>query len=193
MSDPREEASDPREEARSPREGRLDRLPDRLSLEGRIAHGVISGVLGAAVVAILFLVRDLVAGQPLWTPHALGSALFLRAAPAASPSVVLVLGYTIAHGAIFVALGLLAATLVPMIPRAGVAMRGALAALGLFALLEVTFALFTVLFAPDAASLQPRWVAGANLVAALAMATYLLAARGSLEHSGTPEMSWHPR
>lgn len=184
--------SDPREQTRS-HEGPLDRLPERLSVEGRLAHGVTSGVLGAAVVALIFLVRDLVAGQPLWTPHALGSALFLREAPAASPSVVLVLGYTAAHGAVFVALGLLAATLVPMAPRVGIATRGALTGLGLFALLEVTFALFTVLFAPDTASLQPRWVAGVNLVAAVAMAAYLVSARGSLERTDAGEISWHPR
>jgi len=41
-----------------------------------LRYGIPTGLVGAAVVAVFFLVVDLVAGQPLATPSALGATLF---------------------------------------------------------------------------------------------------------------------
>jgi hypothetical protein len=41
-----------------------------------VREAVVAGLLGAAAVAIWFLLLDLLRGQPFFTPAALGSALF---------------------------------------------------------------------------------------------------------------------
>lgn len=146
----------------------------------RILFGVRSGVLGAFVVAVVFLGVDLAAGRPLWTPHLLGSALFLREAPADAIRPVLVLGYTLTHGAVFVALGLLAASALPFLSRARARARApyVLGGLGLFVLMQIVFALFSAVFLPQGGPQLPiAWVSVANLAAAASMTAYL--ARGA--------------
>ena len=39
-------------------------------------EGIIAGTLGAATIALWFLVLDILAGHPLYTPNVLGIALF---------------------------------------------------------------------------------------------------------------------
>ena len=39
-------------------------------------EGIIAGTLGAATIALWFLVLDILAGRPLYTPNVLGTALF---------------------------------------------------------------------------------------------------------------------
>jgi len=167
--------------------GEVADLPKRLQLEPQIVHAIVSGLIGAFIVAVIFLVRDVLAGQALWTPHALGSALFLGEAPppvgspeAPTPNAVLVIGYTLVHGSVFVTLGLLATILVPASrfggrPALGAALTFAL----LFVLLNVVFTLFSAVFA-DGSGLQAAWVTIANLLAAGGISAYLTAARHSL-------------
>jgi len=142
-----------------------------------ILHGAASGVIGAFLVALLFLGLDFVLAKPFWTPHALGSALFLGEAPAAAPQPVLVLGYTVLHGAVFLSFGMLAAAALPLAP---VARRGRLAVLafgGLFVLLQGTFALLDALFVATVTEGLQLWaVTTANLLAAAGMAGYLVVA-----------------
>lgn len=141
------------------------------------ALGYVSGILGALVVAVFFFLVDLVEGTPLWTPTALGSALFrgeaLPEQAAWQPG--LVLGYTLLHGAVFMAWGALAAfllTLVPL-PRSGVAV-GAIASGALFVLFEVNFLVLARLFEPRLLeSLGAGRIALANLLAAGTMGLYL--------------------
>ncbi len=86
----------------------------------RVAReGVLGGVLGAAAVAIWFLLYDMAAGVPLRTPALLGAALFhgLRDASKLVISLPLVLEYTVVHGAAFVAFGLAAAGLLALADR----------------------------------------------------------------------------
>jgi hypothetical protein len=150
-----------------------------------LVHGVISGVIGAFLVQLLFLGIDLVMAQPFWTPHALGSALFLGESPAPSPQLVLVLGYTVLHGAVFVSVGMLAAATLPLVPVRRRLALGALTAVALFVVLEGIFALFDVLFvAPVAASPETWAVTLANVLAAVGMGGYLVAggvARSSID------------
>src|ERR1700685_801983 len=70
-------------------------------------EGVISGLLGALVVAVFYFVIDLSRGQPLMTPSVLGELLILHRpiTHAVDPAAIFI--YTIVHGAAFVALGML--------------------------------------------------------------------------------------
>ena len=66
-----------------------------------------TGFVGAATVALWFLLLDLFAGQPFFTPAALGSAIFLGASSPAEvqTTVGLVASYTVLHLAAFVVVG----------------------------------------------------------------------------------------
>lgn len=162
----------------------VEALPERVGASAWVVQGAASGVIGAFIVALLFLGFDAVQAQAFWTPHALGSALFLGEAPAAEPSPVIVLGYTIVHGAVFVSLGLLAAVLVPLLSGMSSLVRRAAVFVALFVALQVVFGLFEMLFADAVGVDLKTWtVATANLVAGLAMAGYLGAAARSLEEA----------
>jgi hypothetical protein len=76
-----------------------------------LREGVLAGLIGAAIVALWFLVYDLWRGQPLLTPTLLGTTIFYGpsnragAVVAAGP----VMGYTIVHLLAFVGFGIVAA------------------------------------------------------------------------------------
>lgn len=161
-------------------EGRVDAWP---------ATGIAAGVLGAAVVALFFLILDVLQGRPLWTPSALGSALLLgeRLLPDAAWRPALVLAYTATHGAFFVSFGSIAAFVVlsaEKLPRSRVAL-GIVIASALFACFEVAFVIFALVFAPGlVGELGAGQVAIANLLAAAAMSALLVAAATRREARG---------
>ena len=41
-------------------------------------EGIVAGILGAATIALWFLILDIFSGRPFYTPSLLGSALFHR-------------------------------------------------------------------------------------------------------------------
>jgi len=84
-----------------------------------VMRGLVTGLVGAVVVAAWFFVRDLVAGAPLHTPAALGSALLLGAAGPADVSVSLglVATYTVVHFAAFVVAGVALVALAEHVER----------------------------------------------------------------------------
>src|SRR3972149_2883913 len=67
--------------------------------------GIVPGLLGAAVVAIWFLIFDLGRGKPLLTPGLLGAAVFQGVTNPIGLEITPgnVLGYTLLHGLAFVA------------------------------------------------------------------------------------------
>src|SRR5215510_1278518 len=71
-----------------------------------LREGVVAGLLGASVVAAWFLAVDTIQGEPLRTPHLLGTT-FLRV-QAGAPAVI---AYTIVHGVAFGIFGIVAAIL----------------------------------------------------------------------------------
>lgn len=90
-------------------------------------EGFNAGVIGAAAVAIWFLVIDSLAGQPFYTPAALGAGLFegrtaadLQGMPESAAT--LVLAYTVFHGLAFVIAGLIIAAVVSIFDRTPAAM-----------------------------------------------------------------------
>jgi len=104
-----------------------------------VREAVLAGLVGAVVVAIWFLALDLFQGRPLFTPAALGSALFLgaRGMGEVEVSALTVLGYTIVHTAAFIAVALLLGVLVRGVAYHPPALLGA-------ALLLVTMETFMI-------------------------------------------------
>jgi len=71
-----------------------------------LREGIVAGLLGAVVVAVWFLAIDTIQGEPLRTPHLLGTA-FLKMR-AGAPAVIT---YSLVHGLAFGLFGILAAVL----------------------------------------------------------------------------------
>ena len=84
-----------------------------------LREGVVAGLIGAAVVALWFLVFDIARGRPFLTPGLLGAAVFRGVTNPAGvePTFGNVLGYTIVHGLAFVAFGVVAASLMAVSER----------------------------------------------------------------------------
>jgi hypothetical protein len=72
-----------------------------------LSQGIGVGIVGGVAVALWFMVLDLVAGRPFFTPSALGSFLFAGATSPAEVSISLgtAAAYTVFHFAVFAALG----------------------------------------------------------------------------------------
>ena len=85
-------------------------------------EGIVAGLIGAATIAIWFLILDMIQGRPLYTPTVLGTALFRGGAGLASPeslrpSFELVLWFTWVHVLVFVVIGGAAAGLLRLAER----------------------------------------------------------------------------
>ncbi|HLA80228.1 MAG TPA: hypothetical protein VJP78_01175, partial [Thermoleophilia bacterium] len=87
-------------------------LPDTDAAETSKVYleGIVAGVIGAATIAIWFLILDTINGRPLYTPAVLGTALFRRGEGLASPEILsisfeMVLMYTWVHVLVFAFLG----------------------------------------------------------------------------------------
>src|SRR5690606_30144172 len=103
-----------------------------------IREGLIAGLIGALAVAAWFLVIDVVRGQLLFTPAALGSALFTgaRGVNEVEITAATVIGYTILHFTAFIAAGCLASALATAAEREPPVLLGAVL---LFFVLETLF------------------------------------------------------
>ncbi|HUF93529.1 MAG TPA: hypothetical protein VMR23_14220 [Candidatus Limnocylindria bacterium] len=153
-------------------------LPDSSRIH---QEGIIAGVIGAATVAVWFLVLDTLAGHPLSTPTLLGTALFHRGTAVAVPGVSLemVLMFTWVHGLVFVALGGVASWLLALAERHPSFGFGVLM---LFVIFQFGFMVTAMLFArPVLVALGWPAILGANLLAAAAMAAYFFRRHPSLE------------
>jgi hypothetical protein len=134
-----------------------------------VREGIWAGLLGAAAVAIWFLVYDTAAGVPLRTPALLGAALFqgLREPSAVQVTLPLVLQYTVVHGAAFVAFGIAAAGLLTLADRDPRLLFGLVM---LFCCFEVFFAALLTILAEWLLEAIPWWtILGGNLLAAIVM------------------------
>lgn len=136
-------------------------------------EGLIAGTIGAVTVALWFLVIDIAQGRILFTPAALGSALFLQAGSveAVNTSPGIIVGYTLVHLASFVLVGLLAAAIFQRADREPPVLLGAVL---LFVTLEAFFIGLIAIVASWMLDIIPWWtIAIANLVAGIAMGVYL--------------------
>lgn len=138
-------------------------------------EGIVAGTIGAATIALWFLLLDTIKGQPFYTPSVLGTVLFRPGAPLPSlenfqVSFELVLVYTWVHWLVFCVIGGAASLLL------GAAERNPNLGFGillLFVVFEFGFLVGAMLFA-EAILRAIAWhqIVLGNLLAATAMAAY---------------------
>jgi hypothetical protein len=148
-----------------------------------LREGIITGLIGATAVAVWFLVIDLIAGRLLFTPAALGSALFLGARGIAEVEISLgvVLGYTLVHVAAFILVGCLAALVVAKAEQESEVLL--LGAILLFVTFEAFFVgLLAIVSNWLVAELAVWSIATANVIAAITMGVYLYLKHPALMH-----------
>jgi hypothetical protein len=137
-------------------------------------EGLVSGLLGAGVVAAWFLLYDVAAGVPLRTPALLGAALFhgLRDPSALVIDTPLVLEYTAVHCLAFVLFGWVAAALLALADREPRLLFGFIM---LFCCFEVfTFVMIEALAQWLLESIAWWTILAGNLLASGAMLGYFL-------------------
>jgi hypothetical protein len=138
-----------------------------------IREGLVTGLIGAAVVALFYLGIDLVRGAALLTPSALGEAFVLRDGSATTDTVNITAAavYTVVHVLAFAAFGLFIALMARM------GERSSLARYAIFPIFLAFLVFFWgVLAVADEATrgLFPIGsVLTANLLAAVAMGFYV--------------------
>ncbi|MDT8437004.1 MAG: hypothetical protein RRA92_09655 [Gemmatimonadota bacterium] len=165
-----------------------------VSLDGTdvLREGVLVGLLGAAAVAVWFLVVDSVAGRPLFTPAALGSVLLygVDAASHVTLSATTVLAYSLLHVTAFVLLGVISAALVVRIEQ----FPPLLFAFVMLFVIYWTFVVFLTTMLGTWLLRELAWwsVFAGNLLAAVVMGGYLLKAHPRLVEGLTDEALWDP-
>jgi hypothetical protein len=137
-----------------------------------LREGVIAGVVGAAVVALWFLVFDIARGRPFFTPSLLGAAVFygVRTPEGISVAAGPIIGYTILHVCAFVAFGVVAASVIAVSEREP----------ALFIAFVILFAAFEMFFFAVVAALGQSMLGAivwwailiGNLLASVAMLGY---------------------
>ncbi|MGZ6174210.1 MAG: hypothetical protein ACXWNB_00125 [Candidatus Binataceae bacterium] len=139
---------------------------------GVAREGAVAGVIGAAVVAVWFLVCDIVAGQIFRTPALLGAAIFQGVFDPGEVHVTLplVLGYTALHFFTFVMFGIATAVLLLAADYEPVF---ALAAIFLLAIFEIFFVGALAAFDQAALTALGFWkILAGNVLAMAAMLGY---------------------
>jgi hypothetical protein len=148
-----------------------------------LREGIVAGLIGAAVVALWFLVYDIARGQPFSTPGLLGAFVFygVNSPAGLSPALGPILGYTVLHGLAFIAFGVIAATLMAMSEREPALFIGFII---LFACFEAFFfAMVQVLGLSKSGALVWWSVLVGNLLASVAMLWYFFRAHRALPRS----------
>ena len=136
-------------------------------------EGIVTGLLGAAGVALWFFVVDVVSGTPLATPEMLGRVMFgVLGIGIPVEAWANIVGYTAAHLVAFLLVGTILSVVVDISHRIPVVLAGLLL---LFVMMEVGFFGLTLLFSQSAEWTGLAWyhVSAANLVAAGLMGAYL--------------------
>jgi hypothetical protein len=138
-------------------------------------EGLVAGLLGAATIAVWFLILDSLAGQPFRTPTILGTAIFrggrgLTAPDGVPVSFEMVLLYTWIHALVFWVIAGVAARLLRVAERQPNAGFGILL---LFVVFEFGFVAAALVFAePVLHAVTWPAILGGNLLAALVMGVY---------------------
>ena len=136
-------------------------------------EGTYAGAIGAATVAVWFLILDLLQGHPLRTPSVLGQVLLFgeRTPNLETVHFGAVIAYTAVHFGAFLLLGI---GLVRLVRWAAKESLVRYALLQVFLVFEVFFYGLLMLVSEATRALFPFWtVLIANTLAAIAMAAYL--------------------
>jgi hypothetical protein len=145
-----------------------------------LREGVVAGCIGAAVVAVWFLVFDIARGKPLLTPALLGALVFqgVNNPTGLEISAGPILGYTVLHGLAFIAFGVVAASLMAASEREPALL---IAVVILFACFEVFFLALQGALGQSIVGALVLWsVMIGNFVAAVAMLWYFLSRHRTL-------------
>ena len=142
-----------------------------------LEDGILTGIIGAAVVALWFLILDTARGQTFLTPSLLGSVVFLGQSPddmiAVNPFIVF--AYTGLHGVLFLVAGVVIARMFALFeqnPQFGIVI------LLLFLLFEsILFSFAAAVFPNLIGAIGAFAVACGNLFAAIAMFWFLIRRR----------------
>ena len=138
-----------------------------------LQEGFVAGVIGAAAVAIWFLIVDTVDGHPFYTPALLGSAVFwgLRDPSTVQITYPAIIGYTMIHVVAFWLVGTVAALLAALVDRVPATL---FLVVVFFLVFEVGFYIVLFLaFRPLMGALAFTNVAAGNALAAAGMGYYL--------------------
>jgi hypothetical protein len=153
----------------------------RLSIAALLPEIIIAGCIGAATIALWFLVLDVIAGRPLYTPTVLGTAFFKQ-----SPeplvlenlpvSVKAIFEYSMFHGFAFIAIGLFASLFLTLAGKEMNVPMGVMMMFVLFVGLEFGFRLASAILFPQDLHLVLSWnrILIGNLLAAATMGIYLI-------------------
>jgi len=145
-------------------------------IAGLYQEGIVAGALGAAVIALWFLMLDTLAGRPLYTPTVLGTALFRHGVGLDRPEMVetsfdMVVVFTWVHLLVFGVIGGVASHLMALAERRPNLGFGVVL---FFVIFEFGFVTLCMIFAEDVLhALTWEKVLAGNVLAAAAMATYL--------------------
>lgn len=153
-------------------------------------QGLIAGLIGAVTVAAWFLVVDLVARDPLFTPAALGTVLFRGGGGPADVAIApgVVLGYTLVHFAFFILFGVLLSGLAEQVERFPPLIFGLVILLVIF---EVFFILMVALLGRWILAELAWWsILVGNLLAAITMTGYLWRQHPALSSQLRSEVLW---
>jgi hypothetical protein len=139
---------------------------------GVVREGVVSGIIGAVIIAVWFLVYDVITGHPFHTPALLGAIVFnaLHQPEGFAVTTALVLGYTVLHFFAFIMFGIASSILMAASEREPVVALGELV---LFVWFELCFVAFVTFL--DASALEEiGWwnIIGGNIVALAAIIAY---------------------
>ncbi len=155
-----------------------------------IRQGLVAGIIGAVVVAVWFLIVDSIAGRPLFTPAALGSAILNGASgvPGVEFSVATIVGYTLIHIAAFLLAGVLVSTLVTQAERAPYLVFGMILLLVIF---ETFFIAMVAMLGTWLMQELAWWsVLVGNLLAAVSMGGYMLKVHPKLRAELREDKLW---
>jgi hypothetical protein len=149
---------------------------------GVVREGVVGGLLGAAAVALWFVIYDTAAAQPFHTPALLAAFLLqgLRDPTALHVGPPIILAYSVLHVAVFIAFGILAATLLAQTEREPMLLLGVFV---LYTAFEVAF--FALVMLVDEAVVRALgwWtIFVGNILATTAMLAYFLSRHRGLIH-----------
>jgi hypothetical protein len=145
-----------------------------------LREGVVAGCIGAAVVAVWFLIFDFARGRPLLTPALLGAVVFSGVRSPADVDIAAgpILGYTVLHGLAFIVFGVVAASLVAASEREPSLL---IAVAILFASFEVFFLALEGALGQSVFGALVSWsVLVGNFLAAVAMLAYFLSRHRAL-------------
>lgn len=139
-----------------------------------LREGVGAGVIGAATVAVWFLIYDAWRGRPLFTPALLGTALFYGVSGPADARVAAgpVIGYTIVHALAFIGFGIVAVSMMVASEREPALFVAFVALFGVF---EVFFLVGLRTLSRDMLGALGWWaILAGNFLAAIAMLWFLV-------------------